>query len=96
AHFSDAIRQNLASVLMNVTPAYHTILVDYLPYRISEQQLIEQLNNLLSHALSSFSSVNKTRNTIELPAYYSPETALDLDRYQDRGLSLEDIIQYHT
>lgn len=96
AHFSDAIRQNLASVLMNVTPAYQTILVDYLPYRISEQQLIEQLNNLMNHALSSFSSVSKIRNTIELPAYYSPETALDLDRYQDKGLSLDDIIQYHT
>ncbi|MEZ8782578.1 allophanate hydrolase subunit 1 [Vibrio splendidus] len=96
AHFSDAIRQNLASVLMNVTPAYQTILVDYLPYRISEQQLMEQLNNLLNHALSSFSSVSNTRNTIELPAYYSPETALDLDRYQAKGMSLDEIIQHHT
>ena len=96
AHFSDAIRQHLASILMNVTPAYHTILVDYLPYRISEHQLMEQLNALLSHAISSFSSVINTRNTIDLPAYYSPETALDLDRYQAQGMSLDDIIQYHT
>ena len=96
AHLSNAIRQNLASILMNVTPAYHTILVDYLPYRISEKQLIEQLNTLLSHAISSLSSVSYTRDTIELPAYYSPETALDLGRYQDKGLSLDDIIQYHT
>ncbi|EAQ52351.1 carboxyltransferase domain-containing protein [Vibrio sp. 10N.222.54.F12] len=96
AHLSNAIRQNLASILMNVTPAYHTILVDYLPYRISEKKLIEQLNTLLSHAISSLSSVSYTRDTIELPAYYSPETALDLGRYQDKGLSLDDIIQYHT
>ncbi|MEZ9701638.1 allophanate hydrolase subunit 1 [Vibrio sp. 10N.261.46.E12] len=96
AYFSDAIRQNLASVLMNVTPAYHTILVDYLPYRISEQQLIKQLNNLLAQAMSSFSRVSQTHNTIELPAYYSPETALDLDRYQDKGMTLDDIIQHHT
>ncbi|WP_135443588.1 5-oxoprolinase subunit B family protein [Vibrio tasmaniensis] len=96
AHLSNAIRQNLASILMNVTPAYHTILVDYLPYRISEKQLIEQLNTLLSHAILSLSSVSYTRDTIELPAYYSPETALDLGRYQDKGLSLDDIIQYHT
>ena len=96
AHFSDAIRQNLASVLMNVTPAYHTVLVDYLPYRVSEHQFIQQLNDLLNHSLSSFSNVSNTRNTIDLPAYYSPETALDLDRYQDKGLSLDDIIQYHT
>ncbi|WKY59452.1 allophanate hydrolase subunit 1 [Vibrio sp. SNU_ST1] len=96
AHLSNAIRQNLASILMNVTPAYHTILVDYLPYRISEKQLIEQLSTLLSHAISSLSSVNYTSNTIELPAYYSPETALDLDRYQSKGMSLDEIIQHHT
>lgn len=51
---------------------------------------------MLSHAISSFSSVSKTRNTIELPAYYSPETALDLDRYQAKGMSLDEIIQHHT
>lgn len=97
AHFSDVIRQNLTPVLMNVTPAYHTILVDYLPYRISEQQLITQLSSLLTQALSSFSNTTDTAmNIIELPAYYSPETALDLDRYQEKGLSLDDIIQYHT
>lgn len=53
AHFSEAIRQHFASVLMNVTPAYHTILVDYLPYRISEQQLVEQLNTLFTQSLST-------------------------------------------
>ncbi|MEZ9513200.1 allophanate hydrolase subunit 1 [Vibrio splendidus] len=96
AHFSDAIRQNLASVLMNVTPAYHTILIDYLPYRISEEHIIGQLNTLLTQALSSFSNVINTSHTIELPAYYSPETALDLDRYQAKGMSLDEIIQHHT
>ncbi|WP_261886183.1 5-oxoprolinase subunit B family protein [Vibrio pomeroyi] len=96
AHFSNVIRQDLASVLMNVTPAYHTILVDYLPYRISEQLFITQLNSLLTQALSSFSNTTDTANIIELPAYYSSETALDLDRYQEKGLSLDDIIQHHT
>ncbi|WP_299688119.1 allophanate hydrolase subunit 1 [uncultured Vibrio sp.] len=96
AHFSDTIRQKFASVLMNVTPSYHTILVDYLPYCISENQFIEQLNVLLSQAVSSFSSTNKAINIIDLPAYYSTETTLDLARYQDKGLSLDDIIHYHT
>lgn len=96
AHFSDAIRQNLTTVLMNVTPAYHTILVDYLPYRISEQQFIVQLNEILTEALVRFSNANNTRDIIELPAYYSVETALDLERYQEKGVSLDDIVQYHT
>ncbi|KAB0465249.1 carboxyltransferase domain-containing protein [Vibrio kanaloae] len=96
AHFSDVIRQNLTPVLMNVTPAYHTILVDYLPYRISEQQLITQLSSLLTQALPLFSNTTDTTNIIELPAYYASETALDLGRYQEKGLSLDDIIQYHT
>ncbi|MFX3720931.1 carboxyltransferase domain-containing protein, partial [Streptococcus suis] len=74
AHFSDVIRQNLTPVLMNVTPAYHTILVDYLPYRISEQQLITQLSSLLTQALPLFSNTTDTTNIIELPAYYASET----------------------
>ncbi|CAH6857122.1 Allophanate hydrolase subunit 1 [Vibrio chagasii] len=96
AHFSDAIRQSLATVLMNVTPAYNTILVDYLPYRISEEHFISQLKSILIEAMATFSSESNTRNIIELPAYYSNETALDLDRYQAKGLSLDDIIHYHT
>ena len=60
------------------------------------QQFIKQLNSLLAAALSSFSETQETLNVIELPAYYSPETALDLDRYQEKGLSIEDIIEYHT
>ncbi|MFB9143321.1 allophanate hydrolase subunit 1 [Vibrio artabrorum] len=96
ARACDAIRQNLATVLMNVTPAYYSILVDYLPYRISEQQCITQLNLLLTQTLSSSIKTNDTGNIIELPAYYSLETALDLHRYQEKGLSLNDIIQYHT
>ncbi|TKF00623.1 carboxyltransferase domain-containing protein [Vibrio kanaloae] len=96
AYFSNVIRQNLTPVLMNVTPAYHTILVDYLPYRISEQQLITQLSSLLTQALPLFSNTTDTTNIIELPAYYASETALDLGRYQEKGLSLDDIIQYHT
>ncbi|KAB0479132.1 allophanate hydrolase subunit 1 [Vibrio sp. IB15] len=96
AHFSDAIRQSLATVLMNVTPAYNTLLIDYLPYRISEQHLIAQLNSMLKEAVTTLSITSNTRNAIELPAYYSTDTALDLDKYQAKGLSLDDIIQYHT
>ena len=96
AYFSDFIRQSLATVLMNVTPAYNTILVDYLPYRISEEHFISQLKSILTEAMATFSSESNTRNIIELPAYYSNKTALDLDRYQAKGLSLDDIIHYHT
>lgn len=96
AHFSAAIRQHFASVLMNVTPAYHTILVDYLPYRISEQQFVEQLNTLLTQSLSTLANNHSRSNVVELPAYYSKETALDLERYQHKGLSLDSVIAYHT
>ncbi|CAH7052829.1 Allophanate hydrolase subunit 1 [Vibrio chagasii] len=96
AHFSKVIREELTTVLMNVTPAYNTILIDYLPYRISEQHFITQLNSMLKEAVATFSITSNTRNAIELPAYYSTDTALDLDKYQAKGLSLDDIIQYHT
>ncbi len=65
AHFSAAIRQHFASVLMNVTPAYHTILVDYLPYRISEQQLVEQLNTLLTNPCRHLQTTILDQNVVE-------------------------------
>jgi len=49
ASISQQIRQVLAPYLMNVTPAYNTILVDYLPYRIQESELIQQLNTLITN-----------------------------------------------
>ncbi|WP_261904326.1 5-oxoprolinase subunit B family protein [Vibrio fortis] len=95
ASISQQIRQIFAPYLMNVTPAYNTILVDYLPYRIQESELIQQLNALITNI--DFNTLDsQSKSIVTIPTYYSKDTALDLSRFEQQGLSLEQVIELHT
>ncbi|KDO14194.1 allophanate hydrolase [Vibrio metoecus] len=87
------IMQNFAHGLMNVTPSYTTLLIDYLPYRVAQNDLIAQLTSLLNQPRLT----NQTNaNIIELPVYYHPNVGPDIIRYHEQGLSLQEVIQLHT
>ncbi len=87
------IMQSLAYGLMNVTPSYTTLLIDYLPYRLTQKELVAQLTLLLNQPRQSN---HANANLIELPVYYHPDVGLDLIRYQEQGLALAEVIQLHT
>ncbi|WP_158119278.1 5-oxoprolinase subunit B family protein [Vibrio metoecus] len=87
------IMQSFAHGLMNVTPSYTTLLIDYLPYRLAQNDLMAQLTSLLNQPRQA----NQTNaNIIELPVYYHPDVGPDLIRYQEQGLLLQEVIQLHT
>ncbi|EEY99459.1 allophanate hydrolase subunit 1 [Vibrio sp. RC586] len=87
------IMQSFAHGLMNVTPSYTTLLIDYLPYRLAQNDLMAQLTSLLNQPRQ----VNQTNaNIIELPVYYHPDVGPDLTRYHEQGLSFSEVIQLHT
>lgn len=93
--FAHRIREQLESSIMNVVPSYRTILIDYLPFRIDETSLIETLNKIISQFDPEMHN-GPVPKTIAIPVYYAEETALDLTRFNERGLSLQDIINLHT
>ncbi|ENM5750753.1 allophanate hydrolase subunit 1 [Vibrio mimicus] len=87
------IMQSFAHGLMNVTPSYTTLLIDYLPYRLAQNDLMVQLTSLLNQPRQA----NQTNaNIIELPVYYHPDVGPDLISYHEQGLSLQEVIQLHT
>lgn len=87
------IMQSFAHGLMNVTPSYTTLLIDYLPYRLAQHDLMAQLTSLLNQPRQA----NQTNaNIIELPVYYHPDVGPDLISYHEQGLSLQEVIQLHT
>ncbi|MDV6250175.1 allophanate hydrolase subunit 1 [Vibrio sp. EA2] len=92
---SRQIREQLASVTMNVVPSYRTILIDYLPFRVDENALIETVNRIIRQ-FDPKEYDRRQPNDISIPVYYSEETALDLGRFNDGGLSLQDVIDLHT
>ena len=96
ASIAQTIRQAFESYLMNVTPSYNTILVDYLPYRIQEQAFISQLEQLVSDIHLDCVFSNHSTTTLTIPAYYGKETALDLSRFKQQGISLDQLIELHT
>lgn len=89
------IREQLESAIMNVVPSYRTILIDYLPFRIDETRLINTLNQIISQFDPEKHNCPEPKS-IAIPVYYAEETALDLTRFNERGLSLQDIIKLHT
>ncbi|MFH4488070.1 allophanate hydrolase subunit 1 [Vibrio diabolicus] len=89
------IKDTLASIIMNVVPSYQTILIDYLPFRINEKDLVHKLHQMICQFDTQSLSLVQP-NHITIPVYYSEETALDLPRFQDRGLSLDALISLHT
>ncbi len=89
------IREQLASAVMNVTPSYLTILIDYLPFVIDDSHLVDGLNQIITQFSPDTKSFPQPKS-ISIPVYYSEETALDLSRFTDNGLSLQDIIKLHT
>ncbi|MEF1327798.1 5-oxoprolinase subunit B family protein [Vibrio sp. M260121] len=89
------IVDKLNLIVMNVVPSYRTILIDYLPFRIQESVILQTLNEIVSR-FDVQSMYNKQPNYISIPVYYSNETALDLDRFQQNGLSMDKLIELHT
>ena len=89
------IVDKLNLIVMNVVPSYRTILIDYLPFRIQESAILQTLNEIVSR-FDVQSMDNKQPNYISIPVYYSNETALDLDRFQQNGLSMDKLIELHT
>ncbi|WP_440888230.1 5-oxoprolinase subunit B family protein [Vibrio sp. WZ-1] len=89
------IADKLSLIVMNVVPSYRTILIDYLPFRIHESAILQELNQLVTR-FDVRSMDNKQPNYISIPVYYSRETALDLDRFREIGLSLQQMIELHT
>lgn len=94
-HIADAIRFNFSDVIMNVTPAYHSILVDYLPYRITEDEFILKLTNVIQGVEQTGFSASPSE-LIVLPVYYAHETGIDIDRFEKKGVSLDELIKLHT
>ncbi|MDR9830090.1 carboxyltransferase domain-containing protein [Vibrio sp. FNV 38] len=84
------------SVLMNVTPSHTTILIDYLPHRVSVSEVTQSLSAILHNLLSTSGALSIAQHEeLELPAYYSPEVGLDIDSYEEQGISLAQLCECH-
>ncbi|WP_295891224.1 allophanate hydrolase subunit 1 [uncultured Vibrio sp.] len=92
-HCSQAVAGRFPDWIMNVTPSYDSVLVDYLPHRIDMLSFI----NLLDKTIRELNvPTHLEKQSLVLPAFYDDAVGLELPHYYKLGLSLEDVIRLHT
>lgn len=92
---AELIYESHANSIMNLTPSYTTLLIDYLPYRTSEHNMLLSLAKIV-HQVDENPSKH-TPNTITLPVYYGFDVAPDLKQLlSNKNMSVQDLIEKHT
>ncbi len=92
---SELIYTQHADCIMNLTPSYTTLLIDYLPYRTPENEMLISLAHII-HQVDSHDSTDES-NLITLPVYYDSEVAPDLIHLMEsKELSKQELVNLHT
>lgn len=90
------IRETMADVVTDLVPSYTSILVYYDLERADRFTVASRLRQTLEQGLAQ-TTPGTTSQTIELPVYYGPEVALDLDDVCEfSGLSAEEVVRVHS
>ncbi len=90
------LRAACADGLTDSALGYTTLTVFFDPRRIERRTLITLIENLDGHD-DNEPDAAKTRNLVELPVYYSPETGADLETLaQEKQMSVEAVIACHS
>jgi KipI family sensor histidine kinase inhibitor len=92
---SQYLRNQLGAWVMNVTPSFNTILIDYLPHRISIFEFIPYLEKIVTQSLLHLPDQPEAE-LVELPVFYHPDVAPDLELYTSSGMSIDEIVTLHS
>jgi len=80
--------------LHQIIPSYQSITLCFNPLKLAKNELINQLNKLLSSSIKPSDTPSKL---IKIPVCYQPNFAPDLSKVAERtGLSIDKIVSLHT
>ncbi|GLO63635.1 allophanate hydrolase [Vibrio sp. MACH09] len=92
---SELIYADYANSIMNLTPSYTTLLIDYLPYRTPEEEMLLGLAHII-HQVDNYQS-NVESKLITLPVYYHDDVAPDLaGLLKEKNITKQQLIKLHT
>ncbi|MFC5076925.1 Kinase A inhibitor [Vibrio thalassae] len=89
----DCLQAQFGTAILNLTPSYTSLLVEYHPLRTNQQQLSHFITTIkVNHTDAGLAS-----SVITLPAYYATEVGPDLTIMANQlSLSVARIIQIHS
>jgi len=79
ANFANALKAEFSELIIDLTPAYTSLLVSYDLGKINYLKFAADVERLLNGF--DFSSVVERSELIHIPVYYGFETGLDLERF---------------
>nr|WP_236744447.1 carboxyltransferase domain-containing protein [Marinobacter similis] len=93
---TDTIRATLSDVITDLVPSYTSVMVCYDLERIDRFGIHARLRRALESGATGAQD-DAQAQTLELPVYYGPEVALDLnDVCEFSGLSTDEVIRIHS
>ena len=98
AALTNELRIEHDSFIVNVVPAYHTLLLQYHVLKINAAEILSLLHRLLSSSNRPAQTEQTKAGTLhKIPVYYHPEVAQDLDSLcASNNLSIDQLVQEHT
>lgn len=91
----DLFELALGGYLIDITPSYTTLLVEFNALLIDHPTTLERLRTAAAN-LSPYHSKHLTGKLVRLPVYYAEETGPDLQRIAEHhGISTEEVISVH-
>ncbi|HEY5715831.1 MAG TPA: allophanate hydrolase subunit 1 [Psychromonas sp.] len=96
AYLCEQIESSLADLLLDITPSYTTILVQYDLCKVAPLVVEKQLESIVFQCAQK-TVTKKSDKIIHLPVYYDPCVGWDLPALSAKtGLSVEQIITLHS
>ncbi len=94
-HLSEQLYKHLDHCIMNITPSIDSLLIDYLPHRISLSLLTKRIEHIVD-TINLEDVVSENQVIIKLPIFYHIDVGPDIKRYQLQGIQLDELITAHT
>jgi inhibitor of KinA len=95
ANFAKQLKKHYSESIINLTPSYTSLLVNYDLNKTNYQQFKAQVGKLLEKF--SFEQAEQISNVIHIPVYYGFEVALDLEKLlAEKELTIDEFIHIHT
>lgn len=92
---TEQLYNQLNHYIMNITPSVDSILVDYLPHRIGFKTLTSRIEQCII-SIDENSLTSSQTHPLELPVYYHLDVGPDIKQYENKGITLAQLIEIHS
>ncbi len=97
ASFTRLLKNTYADKIVDVTPSYTSVLIEYHPLKTDVEELIIWSQNQVHSMMKGGKDSSAVAKILTFPVYYHPDVAPDLEPLaRQKNLSIEQVIAIHS